>query len=76
MVNRAIILTSNFAVDGTHTPQEMFVWTMTVASYCAYDKDWDVKEEIQGSPYMRRHHVSRQTTDVTGRATSPDSLSD
>ena len=26
----------------------MFVRTMTVALYCAHDKDWDVREEMQG----------------------------
>ena len=48
IVNRAIILTCNFAVDKTHTTRAMFVRTTTVALYCAHDKDWDVKKEMQG----------------------------
>ena len=41
-------MTCNFGVDGTHTPRAMFVRTMTIPLYCAHDKDWDVREEMQG----------------------------
>ena len=56
----------------------MFVRTMTVALYCAHNENWNVKEEMQGwdvhddtiAKLVAIHHMSRHTTDVTGRARS------
>ena len=36
------------AFDRTHTPRTLFLRTATVFLCCAHDKDWDLKEEMQG----------------------------
>ena len=81
IANHAIELTCNCAVDWTNTPRALFVRMVTVLLCCARDKDWDLKEEMHRiakltALYMRKHRAVRQTTEVTGRATSPDLLSD
>ena len=58
----------------------MFVRTMTVALYCAHDKDWDVTEEMQewdvDGGTVELIAIHEKASRVTGRATSPDPLSD
>ena len=47
-VNSAIELTCSVAFDGTHTPRKCFFRAVTVLLSYAPDKDWDLKEEMQG----------------------------
>ena len=48
IVNHAIELSCNIVFDRTHTPRALFVRTVTVLVCSAHDKDWDLKEEMQG----------------------------
>ena len=47
-VSIAIELTCNIAIDGAHTPRECFLRAVTILLSYAPDKDWDLKEEMQG----------------------------
>ena len=48
IVNHAIELSCNIVLDRTHTPRALLVRTVTVLLCSAHDKDWNLKEEMQG----------------------------
>ena len=47
-VNSAIELLCSIVFDGTHTPRACFLRAVTILLSYAPDKDWDLKEEMQG----------------------------
>ena len=47
-VSSAIELTCNIAFDGAQTARECFLRAVTLLLSQAPDKDWDLKEEMQG----------------------------
>ena len=47
-VSSAIELMCTIAFDGAHIPRALFLRAVTVFLCCAHDKDWDLKEEMQG----------------------------
>ena len=47
-VNSAIELMCSIVFDGTHTPSECFLRAVTILLSFRPDKDWDLKEEMQG----------------------------